>query len=100
MKTEMRTLLTIITESALEATLLRTLTREGLRGYTISDARGRGDHGERDGSWSENGNIRLETVCSRELAERLLAHLQERYYPHYAMVAFLQQVEIVRSEKF
>lgn len=100
MKTEVRTLLTVITEANLEATLLRTMTKEGLGGYTISDARGRGDHGERDASWSENGNIRLETICTRDLAERLLSHLQQRYYPHYAMVAFMQQVEIVRSEKF
>ncbi len=42
MQTETRTLLTIITEANLEPTLLRTLTREGLRGYTITDARGRG----------------------------------------------------------
>ncbi|MGG5828475.1 P-II family nitrogen regulator, partial [Aeromonas salmonicida] len=42
MQTETRTLLTVITEANLEPTLLRTLTREGLRGYTITDARGRG----------------------------------------------------------
>ena len=45
MQTESRTLLTVITGANLEPTLLRTLTREGLRGYTIMDARGRGDHG-------------------------------------------------------
>ena len=73
MQTETRTLLTVITEANLEPTLLRTLTREGLRGYTITDARGRGDHGERNASWSESGNIRLEAICSREQAERLLA---------------------------
>ncbi|MFQ1694240.1 P-II family nitrogen regulator [Aeromonas veronii] len=100
MQTETRTLLTVITEANLEPTLLRTLTREGLRGYTITDARGRGEHGERNASWSESGNIRLEAICSREQAERLLAHLQSRYYPDYAMIAFLQPVEIVRPEKF
>ncbi|MFL9709063.1 transcriptional regulator, partial [Aeromonas veronii] len=34
MQTEQRTLLTVVTEANLEPTLLRTLTREGLRGYT------------------------------------------------------------------
>ena len=69
----------------------------------LADGRGRrdrGDHGERNASWSESGNIRLEAICSREQAERLLAHLQSRYYPDYAMIAFLQPVEIVRPEKF
>ncbi|WP_421187157.1 P-II family nitrogen regulator [Aeromonas enteropelogenes] len=100
MQTETRTLLTIVTEATLEPTLLRTLTREGLRGYTITDARGRGDHGERNASWSEIGNIRLEAICTREQAERLMEHIKIRYYPDYAMIAFLQTVEIVRPEKF
>jgi hypothetical protein len=48
LSTEKRTLLTVITEAAIEQTLLRDLDRLGVRGYTVTDARGRGGRGVRD----------------------------------------------------
>ncbi len=98
--TEKRTLLTIITEAIVEPTLLRDLDRLGVRGYTVSDARGRGSRGVRDAAWDEAANIRIEVICQRLLAEELLCHLQERYYANYAMVAFLAEIEVLRPEKF
>lgn len=98
--TEKRTLLTIITEAIVEPTLLRDLDRLGVRGYTVSDARGRGSRGVRDAAWDEAANIRIEVICARVLAEEVLRHLQERYYANYAMVAFLAEIEVLRPEKF
>lgn len=98
--TETRTLLTVITEAAVEQTLLRELDAIGVRGYTVSDARGKGSRGVRDAAWEEAANIRIEVICPRAQAESVLGHLQRRYYADYAMVAFLQDVEILRSEKF
>ncbi len=95
-----RTLITVITEAAVEDTLLRDLDKLGVRGYTVSDARGRGSRGVRDAAWEEAANIRIEVICSRTLAESVLNHVQARYYANYAMVAFLQDVEILRPEKF
>lgn len=98
--TEKRILLTIITEAIVEPTLLRDLDRLGVRGYTVSDARGRGSRGVRDAAWDEAANIRIETICPRALAEEVLSHLQARYYANYAMVTFLAEIEVLRPEKF
>ena len=98
--TEKRILLTIITEAIVEPTLLRDLDRHGVRGYTVSDARGRGSRGVRDAAWEEAANIRIEIICARALAEDVLRHLQVRYYSDYAMVAFLTDIEVLRPEKF
>lgn len=98
--TEKRTLLTVITEAALEPTLLRELDRMGVKGYTVSDARGRGSRGVRDAAWDEAANIRIEVICSRNTAENVLHEWQSRYYKNYAMVAFLSEVDILRPEKF
>ena len=98
--TQKRSLLTIITEAIIEPTLLRDLDRLGVRGYTVSDVRGRGSRGVRDAAWDEAANIRIETICARELAEEVLGHLQEHYYANYAMVAFLAEIEVLRPEKF
>jgi hypothetical protein len=98
--TEKRTLLTVFSEASLEPLLIRDMDRMAIRGYTFSDARGKGSRGVRDASWDESRNIRLEVICARAQAEALLAHLQERFYANYAMVAYLSEVEVLRPEKF
>jgi len=98
--TAKRTLLTIVTEAVVEQTLLRDLDRLGARGYTVSDARGKGSRGVRDAAWDEAANIRIEVICPRSQAEELLRHMQTQYYANYAMVAFLSEIEVLRSEKF
>ena len=98
--TEKRTLLTVFTEATLEHVLIKDMDRQGIRGYTICDARGKGSRGVRDASWDEAMNIRIEIICARPQAEAFLTHLQERYYSNYAMVACLSEVEVLRPGKF
>ncbi|AQZ94129.1 P-II family nitrogen regulator [Halopseudomonas phragmitis] len=95
-----RTLLTLICEAALENRLIRDLEQLGAPGWTLSDARGSGTRGIRSADWDTDGNIRLEVICNRELAEHIARHLQERYYDNFAMVCWLSQVEVLRAEKF
>lgn len=97
---ETRTLLTVITEAAIEESVLNDLDKLGVSGYTVTDARGRGGRGRRDASWKEAANIRIEVICNRHLAEAALSHLQTHYYVNYAMVSFIQDVEILRPMKF
>ena len=100
LSTEKRCLLTVITEAAIEHILLRDLERLGVRGYTVSDVRGRGSRGVRKADWKEAANIRIEVICPRMQAESVLDHIQKRYYADYAMVAFLADVEVLRPDKF
>lgn len=97
---EKRTVLTVITEAAMEKTMLRDLKQLGVRGYTVLDARGQGGRGMRDAAWGEAANIRIEVICTRALAETVLQDFLTRYYDNYAMVAFLHDVEVVRPDKF
>lgn len=100
LQTEKRMLLTIYTEATLEHVLVKDMDRMGIRGYTISDARGKGSRGVRDATWDESKNIRIEIICGRPQVEALLAHLQERYYSNCAMVACFSEVEVLRNDKF
>ena len=93
-------LVTIITEAALESELLEVLEKHGASGYTITNARGRGSRGIRDAGWTSSGNIRVEVICSEELAGRITRHLHENYYKHYAMVIFEIDVSVLREGKF
>lgn len=93
-------LLTIFTEAALESLLISDLEKHGAPGYTITNARGKGSKGLRSASWEANSNIRIEVICTDKLANELTAHLQDKYYDNYAMVAFTSEIEVLRPEKF
>jgi nitrogen regulatory protein PII len=95
-----RRLLTIVTEALLERELLAEFEALGVRGYTITDARGKGSRGTRQSDWAQEGNVRIEIVCETALAERVAARLRERYYDHYAMILYLQDVSVLRPDKF
>lgn len=100
MITEQRALLTIITEAAIESRLLKDLDALGMRGYTIADVRGKGSRGVRDGQQTVSANIQIDTVLSQSKANLILAYLAKHYYDHYAMIAFMREVEILRPAKF
>ncbi|MDP3084646.1 MAG: transcriptional regulator [Rubrivivax sp.] len=96
-----RQLLTIISEAALENTLLRDIEELGATGYTITDARGKGGkRGLRDATWAPHANIRLEVLCDVEVAHAIWSALHERYYDNYSMVMYLSEVNVLRPEKF
>ena len=89
-------LVTIVAESLLEKRLVEEVKRLGAKGYTITPARGEGSRGIRSVDW-EGQNIRLETIVSEEEALRMLQRLQEEYFPHYAVVAYVENVWVVRG---
>ena len=92
-------LVTIVAESLLEKRLVEEVKRLGAKGYTITPARGEGSRGIRSVDW-EGQNIRRETIVSEEVALRILQRLQEEYFPHYAVIAYVENVWVVRGEKY
>ena len=92
-------LVNIVAESLLEKRLVEGVKRLGAKGYTITPARGEGSRGIRSVDW-EGQNIRLETIVSEEVALRILQRLQEEYFPHYAVIAYVENVWVVRGEKY
>jgi nitrogen regulatory protein PII len=95
-----RKLLTIICEAGIESDITDHMTSLGAPGYTITDARGKGAHGLRDGLWPENANIRIEILCDDTLATSLLDLLVENYYKNYTMVAYITDIGVLRPNKF
>lgn len=92
-------LLTIITVDVLENQLIEKFKELGVRGYTISEAHGEGLSQARDNNW-EGRNIRIEILLKEELLFKVLQCLQDEYFPKYRMITFVQEVKIMRREKF
>lgn len=100
MAAEMRKLLTIITEASLERNLIKDFGAWGVTGYTIVDARGKGSRGMRDAGWDVSANIQIEIVCNDALAHSVMEQIRKKYYDNYAMISYIADVEVMRSEKF
>jgi nitrogen regulatory protein PII len=99
MKTVRLRKVTIVAEALLEERLLRAIRERGARGFTLAEVRGEGSRGVRASDW-EGKNVRIETLVPAEAAERILAHVAEAYFPHFAVVAWVEDGEVVRGDKY
>jgi len=99
MRTTPLKLVTIIAEALLEDRLVQEIRGLGASGYTVTRASGRGTRGVRASEW-EGNNVRIETLVGAEVADRILTHLSDQYFELYAVVAYVQTVDVVRGDKY
>ena len=99
MKTVPLKLLTVIAEAVLEDHLLREVRALGARGYSRSEVSGEGTRGVHASDW-EGRNVKIEMLVGPEVADRILEHVAGSYFEHYAVVAYVQVVLVVRGEKY
>lgn len=92
-------LVTIVAERILEDRLTRTLDELGAKGYTLTQATGRGSRGVRASEW-EGPDTRIETLVSPTVAEALVDHIAARYFEHYAVIVYVQDADVVRGDKY
>nr|BCX02007.1 MAG: nitrogen regulatory protein P-II [Bacteroidota bacterium] len=92
-------LLTIVAERVLEERLIRDLRSLGARGYTKTEVTGEGSRGVRASEW-EGKNVKIEAIVSPEVADRMFERLAEAYFPHFAVIAYVIPVHVVRGDKY
>ena len=90
---------TIVAEALLERRITADLARLGARGWTVLEARGSGSRGVRSGDVG-GANVQIETLVTPTTAERIDAHVAEHYFENYAVIAYLDTVEVIRGEKY
>jgi len=93
-------LVVIICEQALEALIEPELLAAGAKGYSISDARGRGNRGVRDARWLLSSNVRIEILCNEAVARRIMEMVDAKYCDNYGLVMYMHDVEASRADKF
>ena len=92
-------LVTIIASSELQDRIIEDLRQAGAGGYTIARASGGGLHGPRMRGMWDTGNVRIESLVSADVAERVLEHVAEAY-ADLPFIAFAVDVEAVPAEHF
>lgn len=93
------TLLTIITEDVLAEVIEREIEQLGAKGFTFSSVKGKRMGYIRDNPW-EGENVKIETIVTEEISQKILKHLQGKYFERFAMIAFTQAVQVIRSHHF
>ena len=99
MHTVPRRKVTIVAEALLEDRIVREIRALGALGFTIAETRGEGSRGVRAADW-EGRNVRIETIVGGEVAAAILAHVADHYFAHYAVIAWVDDVEVVRGDKY
>jgi len=92
-------LVTIVAERLFRDQVQEELRTLGAKGFTVTDAIGKGSRGVRASEW-EGRNVRIETVVAPEVADRIVEHVAERYFEHYAVIVWVQDVDVVRGDKY
>lgn len=65
--------------------------------YTV--VHGQGAKGTRPSHW-EGPNAKIEIIATLDTVQRILEHVAQKYFQDYAIIAFLDNVQVLRGEKF
>ncbi|CAN5720744.1 nitrogen regulatory protein P-II [soil metagenome] len=92
-------LVTVIAERILRSRLVSEVRDLGARGFTLSEVTGEGSRGVRASEW-EGSNIKLEMIVAGDVAESIVAHISATYFEYHAVIVYVQDVDVVRGDKY
>jgi nitrogen regulatory protein P-II 2 len=88
-----------------ETVIMNDIAQEGLKlgatGFTLSEVVGQGARSARN--VIDTGGVkttRVEFVVSMEVAAKILTHVSHDYFEHYACIAWVSDVQVVRGELY
>lgn len=99
MQTTTLKLVTIVTERILEDRMLRKIEEIGAKGYTLTQATGKGSRGVRASEW-EGPDTRIQSLVSEKVANAIVEYIAENYFEHYAVIVYIQDADVVRGQKY
>jgi hypothetical protein len=93
-------LLTILTEPEIADLLAGDLRAAGARGLALTDGRAEWQRAIASRDSFDGPVVRIETVVSPEVIERAMRLLAEKWFPHYAVLAWVVDAEVLRPERY
>ncbi|MGB8224165.1 MAG: hypothetical protein WCF10_16365 [Polyangiales bacterium] len=90
---------TIIGTQSLRAALVSDVRKLGAKGYTYTVVDGAGTRGIRPSDWS-GPNGKLEVLTTPEVADRILEHVAAHYFDNYPLIAYVDEVLVLRPERY
>ena len=92
-------LVVIITERIFRDDILEKIKELGAKGYTLTDATGVGSRGVHASDW-EGKNVKIESVVSQDVANKIIDFIAEEYFENYAVITYAHPIKVVRGDKY
>ena len=94
-------LVTVVGEAVIMEDIAELGLKLGASGYTISDVSGHGSRSARNVSSTGGAKtLKVEFVVPTEVATKILEEVSHEYFEHYAIIAWLSDVSVVRGEQY
>lgn len=94
-------LVTIVGEAVIMEDIADRGIELGATGYTMSEVSGHGSRSARNVVVTGGAKtIKVEFVVPADVAVEILSHVSHEYFEHYAIIAWLSDVSVVRGEQY
>ena len=94
-------LVTIVGEAVVMDDIAERGLELGATGYTITEVQGHGSRSARNVNVSGGAKtLKLEFAVPAEVAVKILTDVSHEYFEHYAIIAWLSDVSVVRGEQY
>ncbi|RNJ75849.1 MAG: hypothetical protein D9C04_01855 [Nitrosopumilus sp. B06] len=93
-------LLTVVCEILAQKNVLGILERHDIRGYTTYEVHGKGARGIRGQGLQNEKNAKIEVIVREEKLSGVIEEISQTMFADYALVLYVSDVGVVRTEKF
>ena len=93
-------LLTVVCEILAQKNVLAILERHDIRGYTTYEVHGKGARGIRGQGLQNEKNAKIEVVMREEKLSGVIEEISQTMFADYALVLYVSDVGVARTEKF
>mgnify|MGYP006282279143 CR=1 FL=1 len=94
-------LVTVVGETVIMDDVAKEGVKLGATGYTLAEVIGQGSRSARNVIVTgASKTMKCEFVVPMDVAEKILTHVSHTYFQHYACIAWLSDVQVVRGAAY
>ena len=94
-------LVTVVGETVIMTDIAEESLKLGATGYSMTEVIGQGSRSARNVVNTGGAKtMKVEVVVPMDVAERILTHVSHEYFEHYAVIAWVADVQVVRGQQY
>jgi len=93
-------LLTITCEILAQKNIIEILKKHEITGYTTYEVDGNGARGIRGQGFKNEKNVKVEVILREEKLQDVVEEISRTLFANFAIVLYVSDVSVVRTEKF
>jgi len=93
-------LLTITCEILAQKNIIEILKKHEISGYTIYEVDGNGSRGLRGQGLKNEKNVKVEVIMQEEKLQDVVEEISRTLFANFALVLYVSDVGVIRTEKF